>query len=477
MEAFKNISIRNKLIVIQLATAFIAVLICSVIFVIITINTFKEAEIKNKYSLAEIVGVNAAPTLLFDDNSAANQILEELKSNPSILNAIILDKTGKEFAKYSKEGEEDFSFSNLDKKDITAKRLIGNEFIVRYKIFHEKEFLGSVILKSKMADLNNIIYNYIKVAAFVLFTGLIVALLISVFLQRLLSNRLLSLVKKTKEITETGDYSSMILFEGKDEIAVLSRAINKMLGQIEKTQDNLKEANIHLEELNLHKEKTLSVLSHDLRSPLNSIIGTSELLKANFDNMNRADLQQMLILIHKSSKRLSDMLNNLVEWARIKFASEIFSPEKIQICMVVKDVFDMLSENALGKGISLQNKIIENVFVWADGKMLHSILQNLISNAIKFTPEGGKITATSETRNNESVIRIIDTGHGMSKEAQEKLFTPQVDSLSASRQEKEGAGIGLLIVKGFVEKNSGKIWVESEQGKGTSMIFTLPLTH
>jgi len=168
------------------------------------------------------------------------------------------------------------------------------------------------------------------------------------------------------------------------------------------------------------------------------------------------------------------MLDSLVEWARIKYASEAFSPENIKLTQYVKNVFEILNENAISKNLRLNNEIEENINVFADGKMLLSILQNIVSNSMKHTPDGGKITVTAQSKEDIITIEIKDTGIGMSKAIKEKLFTPQMVSLSNARKENKGAGIGLLLVKGFLEKNGGKIWAESIEGKGSSFYFTLP---
>jgi PAS domain S-box-containing protein len=230
-----------------------------------------------------------------------------------------------------------------------------------------------------------------------------------------------------------------------------------------------------LEGLNTHKESILATLSHDLRSPLAGIIGASEMLKENFDSLENSKIKEMLDLLHKASTDELRMLDYLVEWARIKYASEAFSPEKIDLVRYVNKVLDTLNDNAVAKNLHLYNEIRKSICVYADGKMLLSILQNLVSNSIKHTHEGGKITVTAKRKEDKIIIEIKDTGIGMSKEIRKKLFTPQMISLSNAREENKGAGIGLLLVKGFLEKNGGEIWVESKEGVGSSFFFTLPV--
>ncbi|MET0760109.1 MAG: PAS domain-containing sensor histidine kinase [Flavobacterium sp.] len=232
---------------------------------------------------------------------------------------------------------------------------------------------------------------------------------------------------------------------------------------------------IELEKLIAHKESILTILSHDLRSPLSGIIGTTEFLKSNFEEMEHSEVKTMLDLLYESSKDELNMLDYLVEWARIKYASEAFTPSKIELAKYVNKVFEILSDIAAVNTINLHHEIEENTNVFADKKMLISVLQNIVSNAIKHSIPGGTITVSTKRKDDKIIVEIKDTGTGMSKEIQEKLFTPQMKALSKEREESKGAGIGLLLVKGLLEKNSGEIWVESTLGLGSSFYFTLPI--
>jgi PAS domain S-box-containing protein len=240
------------------------------------------------------------------------------------------------------------------------------------------------------------------------------------------------------------------------------------------SEDSIKKYIGELEDLNTHKESVLAILSHDLRSPLSAIIGTAKYLKDNFRKMNPDTVQEMLDLLYKSSTDELDMLDYLVEWARIKYASDVFSPTKIKLTEYINKVFDTLKETASISTINLHHEIEAETSVFADGKMLISIIQNIVSNAIKHTGKGGTITISATSKDDKIIIRVKDTGVGMSKEIMERLFTPQVKTLTENRKKNKGAGIGLLLVKGFLEKSGGEIWVESVEGEGSSFYFTLP---
>ena len=251
--------------------------------------------------------------------------------------------------------------------------------------------------------------------------------------------------------------------------------ILKDLTEQKKSQDAANKYLQELEDLNTHKENVLSILSHDLRSPLAAIISTIQYLISEIEHIKPKDAKDILSLMYTSAKDELNMLDYLVEWARIKYASEAFTPVKFELFQFAGKVLDTVKEVAAEKGIILNNKIKENIGVYADKKMLRSVLQNLLSNALQHTQQGGKISIGAKVKKNKVIIEIKDTGNGMSKEVLEKLFTPQLNTLLKARGDKKGAGIGLLLVKGFLEKNTGEIWVESSEGIGTSFYFTLPM--
>ncbi len=241
------------------------------------------------------------------------------------------------------------------------------------------------------------------------------------------------------------------------------------------SEDAIKNYVRELEELNTHKESVMAILSHDLRSPLSAIIGTTKYLKDNFQKMKPDAIQEMLDLLYKSSQDELEMLDYLVEWARIKYASDVFSPTQIKLTDYINKVFDTLNETASINTINLHHDIKTDTSVFADSKMLISIIQNIVSNAIKHTDKGGEIMVSAKTKDDKIIVQVKDTGVGMSKEIMKKLFTPQMKTLSETRKKNKGAGIGLILVKGFLEKNGGEIWVESVEGEGSSFYFTLPI--
>ncbi|WP_373496907.1 ATP-binding protein [Aquiflexum sp.] len=247
------------------------------------------------------------------------------------------------------------------------------------------------------------------------------------------------------------------------------------LTEMKKSEEVIETYIKDLEELNTHKENVLAIISHDLRSPLTGIIGLVSHLKENIKEMDGEEVNEMIELLLKTSREELAMLDYLVDWARVKYANEAFTPEKIPLNDFIHDVFDRMKDTAQLKNINLLHQIDENETVFADQKMLQSVFQNLISNAIKHTDSGGEVNISTRRNEKEIIVQVKDSGIGMSKKILEKLFKPQLRALSNPMKKNKGAGIGLLLAKGFLERNGGKIWVESAEGEGTSFFFSLPI--
>ena len=235
----------------------------------------------------------------------------------------------------------------------------------------------------------------------------------------------------------------------------------------------LKENEERLQELNATKDKFFSIIAHDLKSPFNSIIGLSNTLSQKMLNKDYAGIEEYAAIIQNSSWRAMDLLTNLVVWSRLQTGKMEFNPECFDISDVVTEVTELAKDSALQKSIKISGKI-ESFNIYADRAMIGSILRNLISNAIKFTDKGGKIFISVKQVNKNLKIEVSDTGVGIPKDVIGKLFHIEESVTTLGTNKEEGTGLGLILCKDFVQKHCGKIWVESEQGKGSKFIFTIP---
>lgn len=230
-----------------------------------------------------------------------------------------------------------------------------------------------------------------------------------------------------------------------------------------------------LEKLNADKNRFITILAHDLKSPFVGIIGFSELLATNVRNYDIDKIEKLVDIIHKSSQHFYSLLEDLLIWARAQSGKLPFEPKPIEFLALCNEVVTVQKISSDNKNILLRVDVQPELTVYADLNMLKTILRNLISNAIKYTNVFGKIIVKAELVESEVIISIKDNGIGMSKKTLDTLFDmTQIQSIRGTNDE-TGTGFGLMLCKEFAEKQGGRIWVESEEEKGTTVNFTLPL--
>lgn len=229
-----------------------------------------------------------------------------------------------------------------------------------------------------------------------------------------------------------------------------------------------------LEKLNVEKDKLFSIVSHDLRSPMNGILGLTGMINNEIDSFSKDHIREMAKSIHTSASSILQLLHGLLEWSQLQRGNVNFNPQKTDIAGSVQICINLLRESAKAKNISVISNVPASVSVIADNHMLDSILRNLVSNAIKFTPKGGQVEISArESKSQTIVISIKDDGIGMSKSILDKLF---ILSSKINRKGTEGelsSGLGLIMCKELIERNGGRIWAESEESKGSTFYFTL----
>ncbi|RLD65404.1 MAG: hypothetical protein DRI95_08810, partial [Bacteroidetes bacterium] len=260
--------------------------------------------------------------------------------------------------------------------------------------------------------------------------------------------------------------------------------ISKNITLQKKAELALKESEMKLRESNETKDKFFSIIAHDLKSPFNTMLGFSDLLINDFEKYNVKEQKTFIGAINQDIQNTYKLLENLLLWSQSQQGTIEFNPQKENLYLLSIETLNLLNQSATKKTIQLINKIPEDVFVEADKNMLAAIMRNLISNAIKFTPGNGVVeigcrVSPVKTHGHASQhdtlyeIYVKDSGIGLTKEKQAKLFKIS-ENISTKGTEKEtGTGLGLILCKEFVEKHDGRIWVESEPGKGSSFIFTL----
>jgi signal transduction histidine kinase len=233
-------------------------------------------------------------------------------------------------------------------------------------------------------------------------------------------------------------------------------------------------ANNLLKELNSSKDKFFSILAHDLRNPFQGLLGYTEMLKEDFEDLSREEAKESVNSLYNLSRNVYNLLEGLLSWSRVQTGRIEYTPTLFQLNEEVNKAINLLSENAARKNITLVSSVDNSIMVYADRNMIYTIFRNLIANAIKFSHEKTEVKITAEKKQQEVEIAIIDHGIGISEESMDNLFRIDVHHTTLGTDGEEGTGVGLILCYELVKKNKGKIWVESELGKGSKFIFTLP---
>lgn len=242
-----------------------------------------------------------------------------------------------------------------------------------------------------------------------------------------------------------------------------------------RTNRVLKRQKVALERLNETKDKFFSIISHDLRGPVSSLFGVSGLIRHFVKEKNNQQLLEMADHMETSVERLSNLLDNLLNWAMQQQGHFPNVPEKVNVTEMIEEIIGMFSNMANGKHVSLASNIDGPIFLWVDRNSVHTIFRNLINNGIKFTPEEGRIEVNALLDDEMVEIQITDSGVGMSQSKLDKLFNLDGDSATYGTAGEKGLGLGLQLVKEFMDMNNGEISAKSKEGEGTTFIVRLPL--
>ena len=289
---------------------------------------------------------------------------------------------------------------------------------------------------------------------------------IGYFVSKSISKPLKLLYRATKKIEE-GDYSFNLDIKTGDEIQILGEAFNKAckaLSRLEQERDELDNA----------KTDFLSITSHELRSPMTPMKAQLQMLEQGYFGKINKKQKESLEIVTRNADRLDKIIVDFLEISRIEAARLKFNFKEISIEDLVKDTIKFMQGFANEKDIRIKHELKDLPKIEADPDRISQVLRNLINNAIKFSKENSNIIVTAQLKNNHIEFSVKDTGCGLTYENQIRIFEPFYQVESAQRRKHGGTGLGLAICRGIVESQKGKIWVESQPGKGSKFIFTFP---
>ncbi len=508
MHRVKDTSIAKKLTWMNMLVSGAALLLACAAFMGYDMVTFRQTIVRNLSTQAQIIGSNSASALLFNDPQSAENTLSALKAAPDILSAVIYAPDGVPLASYSRDRNGPIPLPpSIPPGQTEILRRSSEEIVLVRSIVFQGKPIGTVYIRSDLEELNRRLNRYAGIAAIVLLASLMAALLISAVFRRAVAKPIVDLAQVAGIVSRDKNYSVRATpIRGHGEVSILIGAFNEMLAQIGQSEGDLRKAHDGLEQrvrertaelqaakdeveafsqtilrakeelerASKFKDQFLSTMSHELRTPLNAVLGFSDLLgEERYGPLNERQ-QRYVKHIHNGGKHLLRLINDILDLSRIEAGRLQLVVESVRLDTCFGEVIDSLRPLAEQKSHTLLQRVAVDLSVRADGTRLRQILTNLIGNAIKFTPEGGKIELTATAANGVARVEVRDSGPGIPPEQQQRIFEAFY-RLSHSEKAPEGTGLGLAITQRLVELHGGRLGVESAPGSGSCFYFTLPI--
>jgi signal transduction histidine kinase/DNA-binding response OmpR family regulator len=494
-------SITKKLTMMNMLVSGAALLIACGAFVAYDLVTFRGAMVYNLSIQAQMAGSNSVSALVFNDPQTAENTLSALRAAPNIISAGIYAPDARPFAMYWREGSgQVLTLPPIPVGQTEAHWFKDGQLVLVRKIVFQGKPTGAVYIRSDLQEMNHRIKRYAGIAAIVLLASLIAALLVASVFQRAVAEPIVHLAEIARIVSRDKNYSMRATSTGnRDEPDILIQAFNEMLGQIQQREGALQEAHRELEqrvqartaqlatankELELQnreveratqlKSQFLASMSHELRTPLNAIIGFSDLLAEKTAGQLTDKQARFVGHVRDGARHLLQLINDILDLSKIESGLLELRRESFNISEAMPEVLSVIRPLVMAKKIRLEHAG-ESLSVYADRVRFKQILYNLLSNALKFTPDGGKVRVESSSDGNLTCISVSDTGVGIRPEDQQLIFEEFRQAGETTRGVREGTGLGLAITKRLVERQGGTIRVMSELGKGSCFSFTLPV--
>jgi signal transduction histidine kinase len=457
-------------------TGTVGLVVACTAFILHDLRTQKQAVGHNLTSTAQIICANVRAALTFEDNKAANEVLASLKARPNIDEGVLYDAAGKVFATYPSQP------SGQPLLPVPPDLSPGVHYsgdhiytVTNVSMDTDKEKLGSLYLSSTMAEYSANVREYIKIGVWILLACLAISLILANVLAHILSQPIRSLSAIADTVAREENYKLHAEKTSNDEIGHLVDSFNKMMNEIEKRDEQLKEATAQAQAANSAKSAFLANMSHELRTPLNAIIGYSEMLQEDCEDFDAQDMIPDLKKINSAGKHLLQLINDILDLSKIEAGKMELYLEPFDARNLIEEVDSMVQTLVSKNANKLEVTIGEGVGqMTADVTKVRQLMFNLLSNACKFTKQG--VIGLKAVRDGDFVqFSVSDSGIGMTPEQMGKLFQEFQQADASTTRKFGGTGLGLAISKKFCQMMGGDIWVESEYGKGSTFHFKLPV--
>jgi signal transduction histidine kinase len=254
-----------------------------------------------------------------------------------------------------------------------------------------------------------------------------------------------------------------------------NKALRDKIAQLENTNQKLTNSAQALEQLNAAKNRFFSIIAHDLKNPFNALLGFSEMISTNFNDLKESELREYLGIVHQSTQNLFKLLENLLKWSASQTGSMHYLPEKFDLVSLIQSEINFIRIGLAKKQIEITVNLPDELVITSDKHMISTIIRNMLDNAVKFTGRGGKISILAKKEMESVYTEVADSGIGIPEEIKEKLFRLDATTCRKGTEKEEGGGLGLILCKELILKAKGEIGVAGNNGKGSRFWFRLPV--